>query len=263
MAETPTKAPPEKSAAAAAGGIDGAPKDGSAPGKAAAAAQAAKEKLRKSLGHVKGVFGSVSGRFSSSLAAIARLPIQLLKVLFNSLVNLFIRGDLMTKFLVLGFAAGIALVLFTSSEIYTRYFKRTDTGDVAGGHGGKKAEIAADFDVFLKARQSRLQAIENLVFLEGFSADLPAGKGEVKVFEVEVFVECDRPETAAWVKAHISQTKETVSTVLQSKTYEQIITKEGKDRLKGEIVTSLNALIHKSFEGKVKRAYFSHLIMGT
>ncbi len=244
MAETPTQAPPQKS-------------------DEAAAALATKEKLQKGIGHLKGVFGKVSGRFSSSLAAVAKLPIQLLKVLFNSLVHLLIRGDLMTKFLILGFAAGIALVLFTSGEIYTRYLKRPEAGDIAGGQAGKKAEIAADFDVFLKARQSQLQAIENLVFLEGFSADIPAGKGEVKVFEVEVFVECDKPETAAWVRAHLSQSKETVSTVLQSKTYEQLITNEGKNRLKGEIVTSLNTLIQKSFAGKVKRAYFSHLIMGT
>lgn len=215
------------------------------PVEPAPAAAGAVVKARKALQGAKALRRAF-GRLAGAPLAVLKLPLML------------VRGEFATRLFVLGFLGGIGLMAYAGVALYRRFARET------ARPAGEKHEIAAEFDVFLKARQERLQAIENLVFLESFSAHLPAGTGLVRMLEVEIFIECDKPVTASWIQKHLTQSKDAVALVLQTKRYEELLSDEGKDKLKADIGASLDALMRKhALEGKIVRVYFSHLVMGT
>jgi flagellar basal body-associated protein FliL len=119
-----------------------------------------------------------------------------------------------------------------------------------------------DLGDFIKAQKELAIASKNLVFLERFSGRLAPGPSKAALFEVEIAVELDEPATAGFVSGQLIPFKEVVSEALQSWKYEELMTEEGKEKLKGRIAEVLTDLLHKRRgSGEVKRVFFTRFVL--
>lgn len=106
-------------------------------------------------------------------------------------------------------------------------------------------------------------ATANLVFLDRFSSSLSAKTGRIQVYEFELFIENDSPETSAIVKAHIEEVREFVANAMQGQSYEELLSVEGKEKLKKHLTEALNRGLKRwTKTGSVKRLYFTRFVMG-
>ncbi len=219
---------------------------GHAPGmksKAAAAKAAVALALSQKMGALKGKL--------SGLSSIKEVP----KILL-SFPAILIRGDLSSKLLFLGFLGGLSLVIYTSAKLYDHFlahrFVRKE----------QKLDSANSLHEFVKARQELRDAESNLVFLERFQIQMGVKSGVLKLAEIELYVEADKPATAAWITEHMIPIKEIVSQSMQNKNYDDFITDEAKEVLKAALLKDTNSFLHKKHvDGKIKRVYISQFVM--
>lgn len=213
-----------------------------APDKKAAAAAAAKAGFQA----VKGLSKGVAGKFFGIVKGIVSLPL------------LLFRGDLLTRLLMLGFLASLGLVGLASHRLFQRfvapYIAAAKKGDSKAGSG---------MNSYFEQEKELAIATANLVFLDKFSATFQATVGAMSVFEFELFVENDSPETSSIVKARTAEIRELVANAIQGQSYDALLLPEGKEQLKERIADHINKGLKRwTPGGKVKKVYFTKFVMG-
>lgn len=214
-----------------------------APAKGAAI-KALLEKLKSGLKSKKPDMASVKqsvASLKSAPKALAEIPV------------LFFKGDLQTKFIVLGFFVGLAMIGYSTSKLYHRIKGPPKPVVAHKSHEELEAEKAKELKI----------ASERVVFLEHYTVHLASKSGNVRVLEIEVVGEAENPETATWIKSALPQIKDIISSTLQRQKFDSMITDEGKDQLKALLLKNLNVFTHKNHApGQIKRVFFTQFIMG-
>ncbi len=224
-------------------GSAGDPHAKSGKEKAAAAAGAAKDAARAGLKTASAALGRVFGGAKGSVIAFITLPLLLFK------------GDLASRILTFGFMASVLLLVMTSRQLYERFIpQHIKTPTSEAGQGVTK---------FLEEEKKLAIMTANVLFLERFSGSLDSGPGLPGVFELELYVEADSPESAAILRAHLPQAREMVSGVIQGRKYEALMTDAGKNALRQDILGAVNRTLRRwATKGQVKKVYFTKFVMG-
>lgn len=255
--QTPSTGEPEVSPAAAQaapaatdGGAASAPApDASAEASGPSKADAAKAKLA-ALGNVgKGAIGKLGG----PLKALLRLPLDLPRALFEGIF----KGELSTKLLVLGFFASIGLMAFTGVQLYRTVMLEREQARAAHDEHEAKTKLQQALHEQEKAQIDPA----NVLFLDKFSGFL-TGDARAQGFELEVYIECNEPDTCSHIKASPAPFKEKVTEALQGQSYDELLTDTGKEKLREKISESVGvALAEWQLGASVKRVYFTHFQM--
>ena len=220
----------------------GHPKE-NAKQKAAAAAGAAKNAAAAAARKVGDALGGVFGGAKDSVIGFITLPL------------LLFRGDWTSRILTFGFMASVLLLVMTSTQLYHRFIPKHVAAPVS--------EASMGMTRFLEEEKKIAIMAANVLFLERFSGSLDSGPGLPGVFEIELYVEADSPESAAVLRAHLPQAREMVSGVIQGRKYEVLLTDEGKNTLRRDILEAVNRTLRRwATKGEVKKVYFTRFVMG-
>ncbi len=210
------------------------------------AAQAAKQALAQ-FKAVSGLFGKIILGLRSFAMGLLHFPLIL------------VRGSFSSRLLFLAFLSSLVLLIVSGIQIFNRFIpkiliKREQQSQTQmGGHLG---------DFFQLQKQFAIES-KKLVYLEEFSAFLNSESGHIKAYNIEIYAECDRPETSALLKARFDEMREVVSGALQGQKYEVLLTPQGKEQFKKHIALTINNWIKKKkHEGHVTRLFFTILMMG-
>lgn len=196
--------------------------------------------------------------FVKNLKGLGPALVASVKSVIQSVLDfprLLIQSDLLTRILILGFIASVCLLCVTGVRLYKRFGPKPPSPHV------KTHEEIAEERALEEQKQLKILA-SNIVFLEMFSANLVSKREKVKKFELELYVEADSPETAGKIKGHILQVREAVSSTIQGLRAEELITDEGKLKLKAGLLSAINSGLKKWAPGGVaKRIYFTRFQM--
>ena len=91
--------------------------------------------------------------------------------------------------------------------------------------------------------------------------DVPGSKrlpGVVNMAELEVVVQCDEKSTCEFLEENMVRAKDVIAQILIPMDREDLLSMDGKDRLKGTISDNLN---HWLKHGKVKKVFFSRVVI--
>jgi flagellar basal body-associated protein FliL len=244
------------SAAAAATTPGSTPASGAAPGaapaaatpaetahdKAAAAAakaQAVAEKAKKALGNLKH-----SGAWNHAVGITKDL----------------ISSDQPTRKMARYFFVSVAGIVFVlvASGIYFHDVRlklkaaSTEQGKNLGDFLAKQAEEAK-----LKFTSQSLGTFS----IELKTADGVQGKrsqGVMNLAEIEIVVTCDEKETCDFLEDNMPQVRNQLTDVFTAMERDDLLSKEGKRRLKGRVLQKLNLWLPK---GKIENLYFDKLVV--
>lgn len=86
----------------------------------------------------------------------------------------------------------------------------------------------------------------------------PPPKGVFNVAQIEIYLECDTKETCDFLQAHLDEVKDKVSETLIDIDRDEIMSLDGKARIKQAIRNRLNPWIGK---GSVEKVFFSKLVI--
>lgn len=107
-----------------------------------------------------------------------------------------------------------------------------------------------------EAEKHQPEEIGKVIPLETFIVNLAGSKGR-KVLKVNMELEAKGVDVIQEIDNRKAQIRDFIIIILSSKTYEEVSTKEGKDRLRNEIRDNINTFLVK---GKVANVYFTELI---
>lgn len=96
-----------------------------------------------------------------------------------------------------------------------------------------------------------------MVPLEPFLVNLSKSKGK-RFLKVTLTLELSNPEVKMEVDENLKKILDSILILLSSKTFEQVISVQGKFRLKDEIITRVNRFL---VLGHIKNVYFSEFII--
>jgi flagellar basal body-associated protein FliL len=226
-------------AAGAAGTPGGAPAGGHAPGgnEAASAAATATVNLR-----TKNRSGSLSGSVQEVIEG-AKSP------------------DLKTRMAAFGFILsimGVAAVVIVGGTYFWQQRSHLQGGMTSTGEQGK------NLDDFIKKQSDEAKMKFTTHSLGLFNIELKPvegsrpGPGVMNIAEVEVQVQCDVKETCDILDDQQVKARNEVTIVFTATERDELLSREGKRRLKKKILDRLNAWIPK---GKVEDLYFTKLII--
>ena len=121
----------------------------------------------------------------------------------------------------------------------------------------KSGLISRNSDDALLAEQKENQEIGPIYSLDPFIVNLVGGRGK-NYLKAKIELELDSEKTQAEIIKRLPQVKDSILTMLSSKSNEDINTLEGKLQLRAEIISTLNQhLTH----GKVKSVFFTDFIV--
>jgi flagellar basal body-associated protein FliL len=98
-----------------------------------------------------------------------------------------------------------------------------------------------------------------------FSIELkpPAGTDKkasnvMNLAEVEIVVQCDEKETCSFIEDNMPQVRNQLTDIFVAMERDEILSKDGKRRLKGRVLQKLNAWLPK---GKIENLFFDKLVV--
>lgn len=128
----------------------------------------------------------------------------------------------------------------------------------------KKEAAEPKIEQVIKAEHTAQQAEEHetkefvgkVIPLETFLVNLAGTKGR-KVAKVSMEIEIDSGKVAEEIEKRKAQIRDIIITILSSKTYEQVSTKEGKESLRTEVKDTVNSFL---VQGKILNIFFTEFI---
>lgn len=218
-------------------------------------ADTAKKAFLAKLGSLGGLFKTAAKGAGGSLATIPRVLWAIISGVLSAPFLIF-KGDLTDKVLAIGFVASVGLAGYSGMHIY-RYLEKKVA---ARQQSSPKETHRRDF---LSDQKDLAKLAANVFMLERFSAALKANQANIHAYEFELFVESDSTETSQVLKDRLPHVRDAVGGVIQNRIYEDLLTDEGKEKLKNDILNTINSEIKKAGGiGKIKRVYFSRFVMG-
>jgi len=162
----------------------------------------------------------------------------------------------MSLFFLFSLTGIIVISVFTWSKFQDYRRSRVSLSDGAVGveHLGeflnKQAEEA-------KRRHSTLNLGEFLIELKRDSGDKKV-PGVVGMAQVEIVIECDNKETCSYIGGHHVQARNQLTNVFTAIDREELLSHEGKKRIKKTIVEKLNVWLQT---GKIVNIYFANVMV--
>jgi flagellar basal body-associated protein FliL len=243
--QSPEQAPQQSNEAAPAAGGEAPASSNAAKtedkGDKPGAAQAL-QGIAKSIGGALQAMGGRAGRkIGGVIGAILSVPL------------LVFRGSIASRLISVGFVASVLLLTITGYKLSKRFMPRFQPS---------KSVAATSFNAYLEQQKEYAIASASVVFLERYTATVKSEAGKVANLEVELYAECDAPDTCTAVKARMSAIKEVISSAIQEQSYDDLITDEGKDTFKAMLVREINRRLSGwDVRGNIRRVFFSHFIM--
>ncbi|WP_066387224.1 flagellar basal body-associated protein FliL [Helicobacter himalayensis] len=93
---------------------------------------------------------------------------------------------------------------------------------------------------------------------EEFRVNLMTQTGK-KVLITKINLELDKPETQPEIESKLPMLTDAIIEILASKSFEEVATTKGKNRLKDEIVQRLNEFL---IDGSIKNIFFTSFLIG-
>lgn len=93
--------------------------------------------------------------------------------------------------------------------------------------------------------------------METFLVNLAGSRGG-KLAKINMELEVDGAKVQEEIEKRKPQIRDIIITLLSSKNYDQVSTKDGKDALRNEIKDTVNSFLTK---GHIKRVYFTEFIL--
>ncbi len=185
---------------------------------------------------------------------IAKIPLIIL-MLPVTLIQKYLRYGLYHKIIIFGFLLGLYFIAFSTKKIIKLQHK-TQPVHEAHDYEKEKLEKQIQFNAELK------HVISRTIIVERFTAHLRGNDGNLKEFDMELFITCDSDESKNWLKTQMHAVKEIVSLILGSKNYDEMIQPEGKEDFKEKVKKSIdNYFKKKKTNGFVEKIYFSQMMM--
>jgi flagellar basal body-associated protein FliL len=159
--------------------------------------------------------------------------------------------------------AGVVVVATLSVHRYRVLKARGEFASEQPGPAG--VEHLGDFigKQALEARRKNTTLVVGTFYVElRYNAEVDSTKlvpGVASAAEVEVVAECDLKKTCDFIEQHGSQARNEIINVLVPMDRDELMSRDGKRRLKKAIQDRLNAWIQ---DGRVENVYFSRLIVG-
>ncbi|MBI5178362.1 MAG: flagellar basal body-associated FliL family protein [Nitrospinae bacterium] len=161
-----------------------------------------------------------------------------------------------SKVAMLAMIGGLVLVLVGVGGYFAYSMlggKKKETKE-AKTEGGEKGEPAAEGEGGGEENGAKLGVF---VSLEPFIVNLASEEGK-RYLKVAIQLELGKAESAQEVTNRMPQIKDAVITVLSSKSSEELLTIEGKFKLKEQILTRINNLLTS---GVVKNVFFVEFVI--
>jgi flagellar protein FliL len=112
-------------------------------------------------------------------------------------------------------------------------------------------------EVETEAENNKQELIGPILTLDTFIVNLLGDRGK-KYLKVKVELELDSEPTTAEITLRLPQIRDSILTMLSSKSNEDINTLEGKFQLRAEIIATINQYLKT---GKIKNVYFTDFII--
>jgi flagellar protein FliL len=109
----------------------------------------------------------------------------------------------------------------------------------------------------IETENKKQELIGPILTLDTFIVNLLGDRGK-KYLKVKVELELDSEQTTAEITLRLPQIRDSILTMLSSKTNEDINTLEGKFQLRAEIIATINQYLKT---GKIKNVYFTDFII--
>lgn len=174
--------------------------------------------------------------------------------------KMILKGDASQRFLVLGFLAGISLLVISTQQIMKRWSPPS---------APKKHVMTVEEEMIARheKKEALKRAEKSVVFLQKAITTILNSENQRVQFSIELYAECDSPKTANWIKDNIDQMKEVVVSAIQEQKFEELMKDEGKEDLKVNVKNALNKAFLKAHHndkdaGKINSIYISHLELG-
>lgn len=94
--------------------------------------------------------------------------------------------------------------------------------------------------------------------VDEFKVNLLTQTGK-KILIAKVNLELDKPESQSEIEAKLPVLCDAIIEILSSKSFEEVATTKGKNRVKDEIVQRLNEFL---IDGSIKNVYFTNFLIG-
>lgn len=123
---------------------------------------------------------------------------------------------------------------------------------------------AKNLGAFLEKQSEEAKRKYSSVTIGKFTVDLKNGASERKIsgvmnmVEIEIVAQCDTKSTCDWIEEHALQTKNEITNTLVGLERDDILSKDGKRRLKKALISKLNSWLPA---GKVEEVFFSKLVV--
>lgn len=185
----------------------------------------------------------VFGRVISPVKAVLSLPL------------LVFQGSFASRLISLGFAASVLLVLITGYKLTKRFVP-------ASWFNSTKVQTADSFNKYLEQQKEYAIASASVLFLERHTTTVTSEGGKVRYLEVEFYAECDQPDTCRTVKGHMIGIRELLTTAIQGRSYDKLITESGKETFRQDVLRALNdGLVKWKIKGSIRRIFMTSFVM--
>lgn len=120
----------------------------------------------------------------------------------------------------------------------------------------KSAEVTEDAAETVKT-EKKAEIIGEIVSLEPFVVNLSDPKGK-RYLKLKVELELDSPTAAEVVTKVMPKLRDTVIMMLTSLTFEEVMTPEGKIRIRDELLDRFNQILRPN---RIKNIYFTEFVV--
>ena len=151
----------------------------------------------------------------------------------------------------------VLLVLILIGGGIAAYFLLSDNGDTQQPQAAQQSQLQAQMKKKNINRNSNLLEIGPIYPLDQFIVNL-LSQGGAKFLKTKMDLELSGPELTAELDKKKPLIRDIVIRTLSSKTFQEVSTNRGKEKLKDELVDKINAVLA---DGQVKNIFFTEFVV--
>lgn len=166
-----------------------------------------------------------------------------------------LKQNKMILFIIIGVVALLLIILIVVAILVLSGGDNTEP-DLA--QGAPQAQQSAASRASTANPSSNLLSIGSIFPMDQFIVNLLASGGGRRYLKASVALELSIPELQAELETKRDVLRDTVITVLSSKTFEEVQTTKGKQNLKEEIIDRINEFL---VDGRVVNMFFTEFVV--
>jgi flagellar basal body-associated protein FliL len=159
------------------------------------------------------------------------------------------------------FFASLVGVLLVCKLSWNRY---RELAEIRAQHAQQEASTENQLSTFIGKQAEEAKHKYTSYEIGTFTIELKQAPGQKKIpgvlnmAEVDLVAECDVKETCTYLEDYSTQVKSQVTNVFVAMDREQLMSKEGKRKIKKQLIDRLNSWLPK---GRVENVFISRLII--